>query len=52
MSLYYDHVTVIVLCDCDIMLDPTPRSPSIERKKQEKENKSGKELNKVHCLQL
>jgi len=49
-SFYYDPVTVIVLCDmcdpscdCDIMLDPTPRSPSIE-------NKNGKKLNKVYCF--
>jgi len=39
MSFHYDHVTN------DIILDPTPRFPSIE-------NKSGKKLNKIHYLQF
>ena len=47
MFFHYDHMTVIVSCDCDIMLDPTPRSPSIKE-----ENKSGKKLNQVYYLQL
>jgi len=52
ISFYHDHITVIVSCDCDIMLDPTSRSPCIKNKekKKKKENKSGKKLNKVHCL--
>ena len=45
-------MTVLVLYNYDIILDSIPRSPSIENKEKEKENKSGKELNKVHHLQL
>ena len=45
MFFHYDHITVIVSCDCGIMLDPTPKSPSIEE-----ENKSGKKLNQVYYL--
>ena len=47
MFFHYDHMTVIVSCDCDIVLDPTSRFPSIEE-----ENKSGKKLNQVYYLQL
>ena len=36
MSFHYDHVTMIVSCDCDITLDPTSRFPSIENKKKKK----------------
>ena len=48
LFFHHNHVTVIVSCDCDVMLDPTSRSPRIENKAKRKKNKSEKKLNKVH----
>jgi len=42
---YYDHVTVRVSCDSDIMLDLTPRSSSIENKENKNKNKIKVERN-------
>jgi len=33
-SFYYDHMTVTVSCDSGVMLNPNPRSTSIENKEK------------------